>query len=62
MSPYGCISSGDMQGIIEVVDNSETIGSIFSKSLEVPGKTSDNADSGRRRYNAIYIILPTHVF
>jgi hypothetical protein len=36
MSPYGCISSGDMQGIIEVVDNAETIGSIFEKSLTSP--------------------------
>ena len=33
MSTYGCISSGDQQGIIEVVDNAETIGGIFAKSL-----------------------------
>jgi CRP-like cAMP-binding protein len=35
MSPYGCISSGDMQGLIEVVDNAETIGSIFEQSLSI---------------------------
>ena len=28
MSAYGCTNSGDMQGMIEVVPNAETIGHI----------------------------------
>ena len=35
MSAYGCTSSGDMQGMIEIVPDAETIGGIFNKSLDV---------------------------
>ena len=35
MSAYGCTSSGDMQGMIEIVPNAETIGGIFNKSLDL---------------------------
>ena len=44
MSAYGCTSSGDMQGMIEIVPNAETIGHIFEKSMDIgaedkkPGK------------------------
>jgi hypothetical protein len=31
MSPYGCVSTGDMQGMIEVVPDAETVGSILAQ-------------------------------
>ena len=41
MSAYGCTNSGDMQGMIEVVPNAETIGHIFEKSMDIGSNTKD---------------------
>ena len=61
MLPYGCNSSGDEQGLIEVVQHAETLASIVAKSAKDKTRTISRISSVRKMMAAREALFDSEV-